>query len=243
MDNPDTVCLAGIITSQISDFCRSVTETREDIKASPSNNDCNTILESIGFGSLLKPASTIVHDIKYWKERTPPHWLRQFTPPPTPTSDSAIPPSQDPWTTCFLAVFYSSQIYFYLTVMDLCIESPLFSAGFHNSLIPDGSTASVAGRVQNLVSLICTAVQHTLGQVGEDGSFALYEKSTLATGRTLSRPLWIVLRCGFATPQQMDMCRQALDCIGSTMGYGLASCLNKAHEPLVFSDDVYNKVQ
>lgn len=134
--------------------------------------------------------------------------------------------THDPWTTCFLTVFYISQIYFHLEIMNLIVVSDQF-----NTLVQTHLTdiaASLGDYIHDLIDRIYYTVTRTLGTVDEHGQFKMLGKSKLASGYTMTWPLWMAINCGFAAPTEINLCRKALNSIGSTMRFDLASFLSRA---------------
>lgn len=226
MDKPDTVYLAGIITSRISKFCESTHAMRQSTLL--CNSGTNEALE-VQISSLFDDAAGILHLIEYWNSSIPRHWKQQTMSSTSPDHLMATSVSQsthDRWTTCFLAVFYSSQIYWYLEIMNFIILSDQFNALVRTHL--SDVLTSPSAHIHELIDRICYTVTRTLGSVGEKGEFNLLKESKLASGYTMTWPLWMVINCGFAAPSEAELCRKALMSIGSTMRFDLASFLSKA---------------
>ncbi|RAK95286.1 Zn(II)2Cys6 transcription factor [Aspergillus ibericus CBS 121593] len=221
--SPDYVLRSGIITSMISEFCQSVNEFRI------SGQDQMPSIRARMLHSLLARAYFILEQINIWDEAVPQHWKRQFSVPTTDRANQAEQAaSRDPWTPCFLAVVQAAQIFFFLHVLEcseefLCVDFALDDEHIEN--LPAETLNGLDDRIKGLIEVICNTVTYTLGHVTPDGEFQLHPSSKLANGYTLLWPMWVVVNCRLATAEQLTLCRRALGCVGTTMGYRLASTL------------------
>ncbi|PYH89338.1 hypothetical protein BO71DRAFT_363713 [Aspergillus ellipticus CBS 707.79] len=223
--NPDYVLRSGLITSMISEFCQSVSEfARIELDQTPQA--CARMLHS-----LLSRSSGALDQINIWDEALPPHWKDQYS---VPTLDS---PVRDPWTTCFLAVVQAAQISFYQHVLWCCDRYELVKDAIddiHLAMLPMDTLRGLQGRIGDLISVICNTVNSTLGHITPHNEFQVHQNSKMANGYTLLWPMWVIYNCSFVTQEHHDLCRRALECIGSTMGCRLASVLCMEEVPTGF---------
>ncbi|RAH41048.1 Zn(II)2Cys6 transcription factor [Aspergillus brunneoviolaceus CBS 621.78] len=238
--HPCTVIRSSILTGKLSDFCMQATDARR--RTSPSSP-----IHADTLHALLVQACTLLIELHNWQATIPNHWRNQYenpTPTPTPTpsplsehhhtaADShstSESRARDPWTTCFLAGVQAAQISFYQQFFD-CWEEWCFLQGRHASLpelavlgLPDDPVMFLLDGIAYLVEVICATVTSTLGGLDVEARhrFRLHEHAKLANGYTLLWPMWVVVNCPFADPDQIMLCRAAIECVGSTMGYKLA---------------------
>jgi hypothetical protein len=137
--------------------------------------------------SLFDDASNILHIIKKWNSSIPQHWKRETVSSKSPNNfitTTVCEITHDSWTTCFLAVFYSSQIYSHLEIMNLIVVSDQF-----NTLVQTHLTdiaASLAHYIHDLIERICYTVTQILRTVDEHSQFKMLRKSKLASGYTIT---------------------------------------------------------
>ncbi|PYH86211.1 hypothetical protein BO82DRAFT_418590 [Aspergillus uvarum CBS 121591] len=230
---PCTVIRSSILTGKLSDFCMQVTNARR--RTSPSSP-----IPADTLHALLVQACTLLIELHNWQATIPNHWRNQYenptpTPTPSPLSEKATAADphtrgRDPWTTCFLAGVQAAQISFYQQFLD-CWEEWCFLQGRHASLselallgFPDDPAMFLLDGIAYLAEVICATVTSTLGGLDAEAPhrFRLHEHAKLANGYTLLWPMWVVVNCPFADPDQVALCRAAIECVGSTMGYKLA---------------------
>ncbi|PYI07727.1 hypothetical protein BO78DRAFT_365988 [Aspergillus sclerotiicarbonarius CBS 121057] len=227
--SPDYVLRSGIITSMISEFCWSVSEFRK----TGQNQMPKTRARMLH--SLLGRAYFIMEQINIWDEAVPQHWKRQFSVPTMDRGNQAEQAaSRDPWTPCFLAVVQAAQVFFLLHVLecsDEFLSVELAIDDDHIESLPAETLTGLDNRIRGLVEAICNTVTYTLGHIMPNGEFQLHPSSKLANGYTLLWPMWVVVNCRLATAEQLTLCRRALECVGSTMGYRLASTLCTEDSP------------
>ncbi|RAH85439.1 hypothetical protein BO86DRAFT_445888 [Aspergillus japonicus CBS 114.51] len=246
---PDFIYRSGIITGKISEFCNSVQRTRETLGLS--------LKPAKSLRSILWRALCILDEIDTWNERIPGHWKRQClasNPDDGPPEEPQTP--RNPWTTCFLAVVQATQIVFYLQVIACCDalddledtstpeasphsprHDPYGSDDDSSDEGPHSPTSlyeiDLEGRIEDLTDSICFTVTTALGRINEaTGAFQLHPHSKLGNSSTLLWPMWLVVNSSFSTAEQVSLCRKGLECIGSTMGYRLASVLSGNACPL-----------
>ncbi|PYH48533.1 Zn(II)2Cys6 transcription factor [Aspergillus saccharolyticus JOP 1030-1] len=244
---PDFVYRSGIITGKISEFCQSAQRTRASLR-----HDAKLIKS---LHSILWRAHCILDEIDTWNERIPSHWRRQYL--DSSPQDSPFRAQQNPcdrWSTCFLAVVQATQIVFYVQVIACCdklddlkemlIDVP--PCRFKRD--PDSEDESsdegphghapfydidFEGRIEDLTDLICSTINSNLGQINPvTGAFQLHSHSKLANSSTLLWPMWLVSTSPYSTDEQVSLCQKGLQCIGTTMGYRLASVLSGNASPL-----------
>ncbi|GKZ22829.1 hypothetical protein AbraIFM66951_004953 [Aspergillus brasiliensis] len=221
--NPDYVLRSGIITSMISEFCQAASEFRRSEHNHPPTARARLLHSLLGRGYF------VLEQINIWDEAVPHHWKRQFDVPAMGHVNQAEQAaSRDPWTPCFLAVVQAAQIFFYIHLFECWEKFVPVASEIDDEHLEDFSIESFNGvddRIRSLIDVICDTVTGTLGRVTSNHEFQLHPNSKLANGYTLLWPMWVVVNSGLATADQMDLCRRALECVGSTMGYRLASVL------------------
>ncbi|BCS03205.1 Zn(II)2Cys6 transcription factor [Aspergillus luchuensis] len=221
--NPDYVLRSGIITSMISEFCQGASEFRRTEHNYPPTARARLL------HSILGRAYFIMEQINIWDEAVPQHWKRQFAVPGMGQVNHAEQAaSRDPWTPCFLAVVQAAQILYLVHVFECWEKFVPFASAINDEHIEDFPVETFSGiddRIRSLIEVICDTVTYTLGHVTPNHEFQLHPNSKLANGYTLLWPMWVVVNSGLATADQLTLCRLALECVGSTMGYRLASVL------------------
>lgn len=221
--NPDYVLRSGIITSMISEFCHGASEFRRTEHNYPPTARARLL------HSILGRAYFIMEQISIWDEAVPQHWKRQFAVPGMGQVNHAEQAaSRDPWTPCFLAVVQAAQILYLVHVFECWEKYVPFASAIndeHIEYFPVETFSGIDDRIRSLIEVICDTVTYTLGHVTPNHEFQLHPNSKLANGYTLLWPMWVVVNSGLATADQLTLCRLALECVGSTMGYRLASVL------------------
>ncbi|OOF96817.1 hypothetical protein ASPCADRAFT_515024 [Aspergillus carbonarius ITEM 5010] len=221
--NPDYVLRSGIITSMISEFCQSASEFRRAEQYQIPRTSARIL------HSLLGRAYFIMEQIGIWDEAVPKHWKHQCSVPTVDGVNQAEQAaSRDPWTPCFLAVVQAAQIFFFLHVLECSDKFASVAYAIdddHLENLPAETFSGLGNRIRSLIDVICSTVSYTLGHVTPTNEFKLHPNSKLANGYTLLWPMGVVINCRLATAEQLTLCRRALECVGSTMGYRLASVL------------------
>lgn len=186
--------------------------------------------------ALFDFALDILDEISNWYRTLPESWKHSThdKPPSACGIDNDIFDinPRGSWTPGYVAQFYSAEICFY-TRLDECTkriaESPLLamllfteSDTKHQQLIE--SAPSFPGRIEYLLPKLCALVQLVFGEEKKD------DESELVSGRAgdaymLMAPLWLVINSPFASPDQIQVCREALQYISVNMGLGLAARL------------------
>ncbi|RAL07349.1 Zn(II)2Cys6 transcription factor [Aspergillus homomorphus CBS 101889] len=231
--HPCTVIRSSILTGRLSDFCMQVSDARR--------TSLSSVIAIDSLHALLDQACNLLIELHNWQATIPDHWRNQYessTLSPSEQSDPDTPEShstRDPWTTCFLAGVQAAQISFYQQFLD-CWEELRYLQGAHASLpelslmdLPDDPVMFLLDGMSYQVSVICATVTSTLGQFDAYNRFVLHEHAKLANGYTLLWPMWVVVNCPFSAPDEVLLCRAAIESVGSTMGYKLALSLIEPH--------------
>ena len=214
MYKPDNIYRAGIVTSMISELCRSMNETRSMLSSVQSPS---AISEKLIY-RLLSRARCLIDEIDTWHDAVPQHWKRQYQPVYGKNDNE-----RDQWTTCFLATVHSAQITFYTQILEFCDHLA------HLGISLDGHPYSkkqvqpltgLEGRIQNLLEMICSTVAFLLGRIDENGNFRASSDTKVANGYVLRSPMRIVVGCRFSTAEQVDLCSRGLEFVGFTVTPG-----------------------
>jgi hypothetical protein len=108
------------------------------------------------------------------------------------------------------------------------------------------ATEAFSKAIRCLILNICASIPYCLDVISSAGtlSYIPLKRSTNSMRPTskpacsyrIIWPLWGVMVCPHATPEQAALCRDALDYIGSAMGVKWASVLARTKSPLVFQE-------
>ncbi|KAB8204945.1 hypothetical protein BDV34DRAFT_110962 [Aspergillus parasiticus] len=219
MENPDSVCRAGIVISMISKFCESVKNLKEHMQFQVLNGYAPTTKPSY---ELLEQAGSIMNHIDSWHARLPRHWkakLKDATPGGLP--GERVSASEDSWTTCFVAIISATHLFFYLQFLEYCeCVTPSLEA---LKALPDENSVyyplyGIGGRIQDSVNIICLSVSYALGSVNVHGDFEPFHDTKHGIGYNLLWPMSLVANCQFSMTEQARLCQRALEYTWSTMG-------------------------
>lgn len=181
-------------------------------------------------------ALDILEEIDNWHRTIPESWKQPASPKGTPSSSGTVDSFDEinptgPWAPGYVSMFYCAEIFFY-TRLHECMRSPLLwmllpAAIAAGDLL--GTVASLPKRIGQLLSSLCVLIQQIFNQEQQK-----YEEAKLSvSGRVggaymFLGPLWLVSTCPFASPDQIKICRDALEYIGGRLGFRLALSLIEA---------------
>ncbi|KAE8161591.1 hypothetical protein BDV40DRAFT_181322 [Aspergillus tamarii] len=219
MENPDSVCRAGIVISMISRFCQSVRYLKEYMQVQVLGGYDSSAEPSY---ELLAQAGSIMNHIDSWHARLPRHWkakLKDVTPSSLP--GQRISASEDSWTTCFVAIISATHLFFYLQFLEYC-ECVTPNLEDLKALPNENSIYyplyGIGGRIQDSINIICLSVSYALGSMNGHGEFEPFHNTKHGIGYNLLWPMSLVATCQFSMTEQARLCQQALGYTWSTMG-------------------------
>ncbi|KAL4898350.1 hypothetical protein BDV59DRAFT_166689 [Aspergillus ambiguus] len=224
MAMPDNVYRSAIVNSMIAEYLISARDIRRSMVAHGSciQEQRDSVIK------ILEKSSRLIREINIWHDSIPKHWKSQYENQPGDYLPQGSPSRRDPWTTCFLAVTNACQIMFYLDVIRWYHESLFLQVAsdvvLHFGNIPE-TVAYLEARIQSLIGIICLAVTATVGLCNDKGQFELLPNAKLANANTLLWPMCVVSHCPFSNAQQVFLCKQGLEAVGSSMGHMLAFSL------------------
>lgn len=219
MENPDSVCRAGIVISMISRFCQSVRYLKEYMQVQVLGGYDSSAEPSY---ELLAQAGSIMNHIDSWHARLPRHWkakLKDVTLSSLP--GQRISASEDSWTTCFVAIISATHLFFYLQFLEYC-ECVTPNLEDLKALPNENSIYyplyGIGGRIQDSINIICLSVSYALGSMNGHGEFEPFHNTKHGIGYNLLWPMSLVATCQFSMTEQARLCQQALGYTWSTMG-------------------------
>jgi hypothetical protein len=159
----------------------------------------------------------VLAEIDTWEEEISAHWkpanLRQTMPTP----------SRDQFIACVLALFRSSQVTFYLNILEFRESLNSTEPPTHNQT--NGAMEFLEEHTKCLLADICSSISSALGEISAKGSFEPVDNCRPAVGYLLLWPMWIVANCWLSTIAQISYCRMALELCRISHGYRLAFSL------------------
>lgn len=246
MYKPDNVYRAGIILDMLAGLCQSIDDTRAGLMLSSSfSNEQKEPIHRI-----LIRSHYIIEEIDTWEDSVPEHWKYQYH---IDNNDNIDPGTEggekrDEWTTPYLATIYSSQITFFMVLLDfwdyilsLGISlkpmhphphpHPLHPKHHHHPHHhghkgphrrhgpgPFIQPSDLEARTRRLLEIIYSTVTACLGTVDAGGRFQPVQNAKQASGWALRIPMRSVLGCRFATEEQVRVCQGGLEFMNCNIG-------------------------
>lgn len=178
---------------------------------SPEGVDPSKLFEWIDAGT------TLDQELSEWSQTLPNDWLPLVT--HSPTSEPLIT-----YQALFLSVIWNYYRAMRIVLLRIMLELRQIRAFF---LGPTPGDVEVFETIQEMISDVCRSIPYSLGDIDSLGnpipsSVEGGPRIRAFHGYSLLWPLWYVLSCGLARPEQAEQIRGALYRFGSVLGIKLA---------------------